>query len=159
MNKQQRQLELLLELLNEREQIEENIKALPVGYISVKQISGHTYYYRQWREGNKIISEYVPEAFLNSVKRKIATRKEQENLLKAVKKEIRSTSNKLLRAGLVTEEEIASLREKAIPFQLTAESDVFYSKRNIDAIKLAEDKIKNGQVAVKTIQELEALEK
>ena len=43
MNKQVRQLELLLELLNEREQIEENIKALPVGYISVKQISGHTY--------------------------------------------------------------------------------------------------------------------
>ena len=49
MNKQVRQLELLLELMNERDQIEENIKALPVGYISVKQISGHTYYYRQWR--------------------------------------------------------------------------------------------------------------
>ena len=113
MNKQVRQLELLLELMNEREQIEENIKALPVGYISVKHISGHVYNYRQWREGNKIISEYVPEAFLNSVKRKIATRKEQEELLKAVKKDIKSVSRKLLKAGLVSEEDIEQLRAKA----------------------------------------------
>ena len=83
MNKQVRQLELLLELMNERDQIEENIKALPVGYISVKQISGHTYYYRQWREGKKIISQYVPDALLSSVKRKIAVRKENEKPLNA----------------------------------------------------------------------------
>ena len=114
MKKEQRQLDSLYELLKEQAEIEKAIAALPRGYISVKHISGHTYNYRQWREGSKIISEYVPEAFLNSVKRKIATRKEQENLLKAVKKEIRSTSNKLLRAGLVTEEEIAALKEKAI---------------------------------------------
>ena len=102
MNKQQRQLELLLELLNEREQIEENIKALPVGYISVKQISGHTYYYRQWREGNKIISEYVPEAFLNATRRKIAARKEQESLLKAVKAEIKKVNRKVNKERLIS---------------------------------------------------------
>ena len=94
MNKQVRQLELLLELMNERDQIEENIKALPVGYISVKQISGHTYYYRQWREGKQIISSYVPEAFLNATKRKIAARKEQESLLRAVKAELKKAMRK-----------------------------------------------------------------
>ena len=112
MNKEKRQLELLLELLNEREQIEENIKALPVGYISVKQISGHTYYYRQWREGSKIISEYVPEAFLNATRRKIAARKEQEALLKAVKADIKKANRKVNKERTLTKEEVEALLAK-----------------------------------------------
>ncbi len=112
MNKEKRQLELLLELLNEREQIEENIKALPVGYISVKQISGHTYYYRQWREGSKIISEYVPEAFLNATRRKIAARKEQEALLKAVKADIKKANRKVNKERALTKEEVEALLAK-----------------------------------------------
>ena len=113
MKKEQRQVDSLYELLKEQAEIENAIAALPRGYISVKHISGHVYNYRQWREGEKIISEYVPEAFLNSVKRKIATRKEQEELLKAVKKDIRLVSRKLLKAGLVSEEDIEQLRAKA----------------------------------------------
>ena len=113
MKKEQRQVDSLYELLKEQAEIENNIAALPRGYISVKHISGHVYNYRQWREGEKIISEYVPEAFLNSVKRKIATRKEQEELLKAVKKDIKSVSRKLLKAGLISEEDIEQLRAKA----------------------------------------------
>ena len=112
MNKQVRQLELLLELLNEREQIEENIKALPVGYISVKQISGHTYYYRQWREGKQIISSYVPEAFLNATKRKIAARKEQEALLRAVKADIRKVMRRVSKERVLTKEEVEQLLEE-----------------------------------------------
>lgn len=113
MKKEQRQVESLFELLKEQAEIEKQIAALPVGYISVKVISGHTYNYRQWRDGSKIISQYVPEAFLNSVKRKIAARKEQEALLKAVKKDIKSATRKVLKAELMTEEEIAALKEKA----------------------------------------------
>ena len=113
MKKTQRQVDSLFELLKEQAEIEHNINSLPRGYISVKKISGHVYNYRQWREGNRIISEYVPDAFLNGVKRKIAARKEQETLLKAVKKDIKSVSGKCLRAGLVTEQEIAALKAKA----------------------------------------------
>ena len=113
MKKEQRQIDSLYELLKEQVEIENNIAALPRGYISVKKISGHVYNYRQWREGSKIISEYVPEAFLNGVKRKIAARKEQEALLKAVKKDIKSVYGKLLRAGLIDEKEIAELKAKA----------------------------------------------
>ena len=112
MNKQVRQLELLLELMNEREQIEENIKALPVGYISVKQISGHTYYYRQWREGPKIISSYVPEAFLGATKRKIAARKEQENLLRAVKADLKKAMRKVSKERVLSKEEVEKLLEE-----------------------------------------------
>ena len=113
MKKEQRQFDSLFELLKEQAEIENIIDSLPRGYISVKNISGHIYNYRQWREGDKIISEYVPDAFLNSVKRKIASRKEQEVILKAVKKDIRSVSRKLLKAGLISEEEIAELKAKA----------------------------------------------
>lgn len=112
MNKQVRQLELLLELLNEREQIEENIKALPVGYISVKQISGHTYYYRQWREGKQIISSYVPETFLGATKRKIAARKEQEALLRAVKADIKKAMRKVSKDRVLTKQEVEQLLEE-----------------------------------------------
>ena len=128
MNKEKRQLELLLELLNEREQIEDNIKALPVGYISVKQISGHTYYYRQWREGSKIISEYVPEAFLNATRRKIAARKENEALLKVVKKELKKAEHKVLKEGLLNEADIEELKEAA--------------KNGADVVALAQEKAK-----------------
>lgn len=113
MKKTERLVESLYELLKEEAEIEKNIDALPVGYISVKVISGHKYNYRQWREGNKIISQYVPESLLNSVKRKIATRKEYEASLKAVRKELKSVKGKILRAGLLSEEEISALKEKA----------------------------------------------
>ncbi len=112
MNKQTRQLELLLELMKEREQIEENIKALPVGYISVKKISGHTYYYRQWREGQQIISSYVPEAFLNATRRKIAARKEQESLLRAVKAELKKAMKKVSKDKVLSREEVEKLLEE-----------------------------------------------
>ena len=113
MKKEQRQIDSLYELLKEQAEIENNISNLPRGYISVKNISGHKYNYRQWREGDKIISEYVPEAYLNSVKRKIAARKEQEETLKAVKKDIKSVSHKLLKSNLISEEEIEELKKKA----------------------------------------------
>ena len=109
MTKDQRLVESLHALLKEKAEIEETIATLPRGYISVKTISGHVYNYRQWREGNKIVSSYVPETLLSSTKRKIALRKEQEALLKDVKKEIRSVSRKAIRAGLITEDEISNL--------------------------------------------------
>lgn len=113
MKKTERLVESLYELLKEEAEIEKVIDSLPVGYISVKVISGHKYNYRQWREGNKIISQYVPESLLNSVKRKIAIRKENEATLKLVRKEIKSVKGKVLRAGLLSEEEIANLKGKA----------------------------------------------
>lgn len=113
MNKSLREVEALVELVNEYVQIENNIKALPCGYISVKNISGHTYNYRQWREGDKIISSYVPEALLNGVKRKIIIRKEQENLLKEVKKDLRKAAHKVAKATSFDETQIEALLDAA----------------------------------------------
>lgn len=113
MNKDKRQLEVLISSINEVTRIEAVIESLPRGYISVKRIAGHTYYYRQWREGDKIISNYVPEAFLNGVKQKIVIRKENEQLLRITKKDLNKAIRAVVKAGLLTEKEIEALMEKA----------------------------------------------
>ena len=113
MKKNQREIECLFELFKEEREIEKIVEELPRGYISVKVISGHTYNYRQWREGDKIISEYVPEAFVNSIKRKIAIRKENESALKEVRKELQSKARFVIKKEILSEEEVSELREKA----------------------------------------------
>ena len=86
MKKDSRLVEALVDLINEYVDIENTISSLPCGYVSTKTISGKTYYYRQWREGKKISSVYIPSALVNGIKRKIAFRKENEALLKEVKR-------------------------------------------------------------------------
>ena len=98
MKKSERQIEVLLESLVEVVNIEKVIDSLPRGYISVKVISGHTYYYRQWREGNKIISSYVPESYLNVIKQKIEIRKQNEQLF--ISYPTRNTLSPLQRQGV-----------------------------------------------------------
>ena len=106
MKKDLREVEALVQIIEEYAQVEKNIANLPCGYISVKQISGHTYCYRQWREGKKIISQYVPDALLSSVKRKIAVRKENEALLKEIKKDLKKASRKVVKNGLLTQDDV-----------------------------------------------------
>lgn len=114
MKKSERQVEVLLESLIEVANIEKVIASLPRGYISVKVISGHTYYYRQWREGNKIISSYVPDSYLNVVKQKIEIRKQNEELLKILKKDFKKAEKAVLRTGEVNEEKIALAKQKIL---------------------------------------------
>ena len=114
MKKDLREVEALVQIVEEYAQVSKNIANLPCGYISVKQISGHTYCYRQWREGKKIISQYVPEALLSSVKRKIAVRKENEALLKVIKKDLKKATRKVVKSGLLTEQDVIALLEVAM---------------------------------------------
>lgn len=112
MKKSERQVEVLLESLIECTLIEKVIRELPRGYISVKNISGHTYYYRQWREGSKIISSYVPESYLNVVKQKIEIRKQNEQLLRILKKDYKKAEKAVLKAGEVSQEKIDAAKER-----------------------------------------------
>ena len=114
MKKDLREVEALVQIIEEYAQVQKNIANLPCGYISVKQISGHTYCYRQWREGKKIISQYVQDALLSSVKRKIAVRKENEALLKVVKKDLKKATRKVVKSGLLTEQDVIALLDVAM---------------------------------------------
>ena len=112
MNKRDRQVEVLLASLIECVNIEKVIESLPRGYISVKVISSHTYYYRQWREGSKIISSYVPESYLNIVKQKITIRKQNEELLKILKQDYKKAERNVLKNELLTSAQISELNAK-----------------------------------------------
>ncbi len=51
-----------------------------------------------------------------------------------------------------------ALRDRRIPFEVTAPLDPFYSDFNMKQLRKASRQIKNGQVIVKTMEELEAME-
>lgn len=52
-----------------------------------------------------------------------------------------------------------ALRDRRIPFDVTAPLDPFYSDSNMEQLRKANQQIRNGQVIVKTIEELEAMER
>ncbi|MCM1050269.1 MAG: type II toxin-antitoxin system RelB/DinJ family antitoxin [Clostridiales bacterium] len=51
-----------------------------------------------------------------------------------------------------------ALRDRKIPFDITAPLDPFYSESNMEYLRKAEKQVQNGQVVVKTMEELEAME-
>ncbi|MCD8204133.1 MAG: hypothetical protein LUB56_03330 [Coprobacillus sp.] len=103
----------LIDLYRSSEELSELISSLPRGYISVKQISGHTYYYRQWRDGNRIISKYVEAAFVPGVEAKIALRKEHEKVLSSVKKDLKKVQRYITQHEILTPEQLSLMKEQA----------------------------------------------
>lgn len=51
-----------------------------------------------------------------------------------------------------------ALRDRCIPFEVAAPLDPFYSDSNMEQLRKASKQVKNGQVVVKTMEELEAME-
>ena len=51
-----------------------------------------------------------------------------------------------------------ALRERKIPFEITAEEDIFYSESNMKRLLESEQQIKEGRFVTKTMEELEAME-
>ncbi len=52
-----------------------------------------------------------------------------------------------------------ALRDRCIPFEVAAPLDPFYSDSNMEQLRKASQQIKNGQVIIKTMEELEAMER
>lgn len=50
-----------------------------------------------------------------------------------------------------------ALRDRKIPFEITAPADPFYSEHNLAQIRKSDQQIKEGRVVVKTMDELEAM--
>ena len=50
------------------------------------------------------------------------------------------------------------LHDRKIPFELTALDEPFYSESNMKQLIRADEQAKNGQMVIKTIAELEAME-
>ncbi len=52
---------------------------------------------------------------------------------------------------------IRSLRDRKIPFDITAPADPFYTETNMTQIKKAQKQIQNGQTVKKSLDQLEAM--
>ncbi len=59
----------------------DRLNALPVGYISKKTINGKERYYLQYRKGKKIVSNYVPNENVLSLRKQIDERKRLERMI------------------------------------------------------------------------------
>ena len=69
------------EIVKRQNEIKNQIKDLPNGYLTKKVISGKTYHYLQWSENGKKLSKYIPEKDLKQVSNSIELRKKlQEDL-------------------------------------------------------------------------------
>lgn len=82
-------MEVLEEELNrlDRQQAtyERDLKELPKGYISKKNIRGKEYYYLQRRDGGKIVSKYISSGDLLEVEAQVQRRKQLEASLRRVR--------------------------------------------------------------------------
>ena len=52
-----------------------------------------------------------------------------------------------------------ALRDRRIPFEVTAPLDSFYSDSNMEQLRKANKQVKDGQIIVKTMEELENMER
>ena len=110
MSKSEKMLDAYKDFVKEIKDVEAAIAALPRGYISEKKISGHVYHYLQWREGDHVLSQYVNESLIPSIRQKIVIRKEYEKLLKILNKDLAKLEKALLKKG-VTKEQLDAARE------------------------------------------------
>ena len=74
--------EVLIEEYDRCERIKKmylnKIAVLPKGYLSQKKIKDKIYFYLQYREGGKIISQYVDFEDVEAIKKKIEERRRAE---------------------------------------------------------------------------------
>jgi len=71
--------------IRELARIDEELKGLPVGSVSLKKIGKSTYYYRQWREGRKVksvsLGANVPADLLEGINKRRSLEKQRKEIL------------------------------------------------------------------------------
>ena len=91
----------LYEIEAQVEELARQISNLPAGSVTKKTINGKDYFYHRWTENKKRREKYIPADELESFRAQIRRRKELEQELKSLKKQL-------------PEEKIAGLSEKKI---------------------------------------------
>ena len=112
----------------EIEALEKEIEALPVGYISKKNIHGKIRYYRQWTESGKIKSQYIKEEELEEIQEQIARRKELQQRLKELTQKTKSTK----RAG-ERKKANSTIKEKEFEMKILIGDELLAMAKNIQS--------------------------
>ena len=78
----------LSEMQTRAAELEQQISALPAGSVTKKTVNGKEYFYHRWTENKKRREKYIPADELENFRAQIERRKELEQELKALKKQL-----------------------------------------------------------------------
>ena len=92
--------------MQERERIDrmlakyrEELETLPKGTISEKKAGQSTYFYLKYREGKRVISKYVPQKDVETVREQVEKRRHIETMIRSLQEE-RAIAEKALEGQL-----------------------------------------------------------
>ena len=95
---------ILTTILQEKKRIEymlakyqEEYDQLPKGSLSEKKTGGKSYYYLKYRDGKKVVSEYISKARVDEIRAQLEKRKHIEAMIKSLLEEL-AIANKVLEA-------------------------------------------------------------
>ena len=88
-------LNLILNIiLQEKERIDrmlakyqEELGTLPKGTISEKKVRQSTYFYLKYRDGKKVISRYVPQKDVETIREQVEKRRHVETMIRSLQEE------------------------------------------------------------------------
>ena len=72
---------------------------LPKGSISEKVVGNRVYYYLKYREGKKVLSQYISKSQIGEIREQIEKRKHIEAMIKSLQEEL-AIANKILEEEL-----------------------------------------------------------
>lgn len=78
---------------------QEEYDRLPKGSLSEKKTGDKTYYYLKYREGKKVVSEYVSKSRIDEIRAQLEKRKHIEAMMKSLLEEL-AIANKVLEEEL-----------------------------------------------------------
>ena len=85
---------ILSTILQERERIDrmlakyrEELETLPKGTISEKKAGQSTYFYLKYREGKRVISKYIPQKDVETVREQVENRRHIETMIRSLQEE------------------------------------------------------------------------
>ncbi len=97
---------ILSTILQEKERIDrmlakyqEELAMLPKGTISEKKVRQSTYFYLKYREGKKVISKYIPQKDVETVREQVEKRRHIETMIRSLQEE-RAIAEKALEGQL-----------------------------------------------------------
>ncbi len=71
------------------ERYQEELAELPKGTIAEKKVNGKTYFYLKYRDGRKVVSQYVSKRNLEDLQKKLEKRKHIEAMIQSLEEEKR----------------------------------------------------------------------
>ena len=74
---------------------EKRLLALPKGTLSEKHSGEKTYYYLKFRNGKKVVSQYIPAEDAEQLRNDIAERRHIETMIKSLKEELKFANRAL----------------------------------------------------------------